>query len=236
MAHIAKSLEIPQDIIDNVIAEVGDDTRLLKQCSLVSFSFLLPSRKKLFSKITLRNDQTCRGIHQLLIQNPVIQSFVRAITLKGSWDWQIPEWMDDTSLPAILQLPLRHLEAFSIKNCYNRTPWDWRSFTSEMKDALSNIIHSPSLKSLSLEAVTNLPTTFFPQIVHLTTLELRSLSPYDFDNENSSLLTSKGVAPMATNTVPVIDRCVWYVKGIEMYGMRFPLSAYFSLIQDRQSH
>jgi hypothetical protein len=56
--------KIPQDIIDKIIAEVGDDTRLLKQCSLVSSSFLLPSRRQLFSRITLSDDQACQRIWQ----------------------------------------------------------------------------------------------------------------------------------------------------------------------------
>ena len=95
--HTAKSVEIPQDIIDNVIAAVGYNTRLLKKCTLVSSSFLLPSRKQLFSRIYLRSDQTCQGIHQLLVQNPVIQSFVRTITLEHNvYFWfqifRVDEW------------------------------------------------------------------------------------------------------------------------------------------------
>ena len=73
-AHMAKSLEIPQDIIDNVIAAVGDDKCLLQKCALVSSSFLLPTRKQLFSRITLSSDRNCQGINQFLIQNPIIQS------------------------------------------------------------------------------------------------------------------------------------------------------------------
>jgi len=119
--------------------------------------------------------------------------------------------MNGTSLHAILRLPFRHLECFSIWNS-GWNSWNWNSFSSELKDALSNIIHSPSLKTLSLDTIFNLPITFFLQIVHLTTLELHSFSPDDFDNENSSLLTSKGVAP---NTV--IDRCMWDVKGLYDY-------------------
>ena len=76
----ANSIDIPQDIIDNVIAAVGDDTNLLKQCNLVSSSFLRPSRKQLFSRITISHE-TCKGIHQLFVQNPVILSFVRTITV-----------------------------------------------------------------------------------------------------------------------------------------------------------
>jgi hypothetical protein len=65
---MAKSMDIrgPQDIIDIVIEAVGDDTHLLKQCTLVSSSFLLPAHKQLFSSITLKSDQTCQGINQLL--------------------------------------------------------------------------------------------------------------------------------------------------------------------------
>ena len=135
-----------------IVAEVGDDRRLLKQCSLVS-SFLFPSRKQLFSRITLRSDKTCQGIYQLLIQNPVIQSFVRDITLMNKWNGKFPQWMNGTSLLAILRLPFGCLECFSINlgQCYtNPKPWDWNKFSSELKDALSNIIHSSSLKTLSL--------------------------------------------------------------------------------------
>ena len=216
---MAKSIDIPQDIIDSVIAAVGDDMHLLKQCSLVSSSFLRPSHKHLFSKISITDYKTCQGIHHLLIQNPVIQTFVKAIT------WDIArKWINSPSLLAILRLPFRCLESFSIFSCnsascdmilnlsenWSPEPWDWNSFSSEMKDALSNIMLSSPIKTLSLEGITNIPTTFFLHITHLTTLELYSLTPSDFCDENTSSLTlagSKGVAPMASDIV--IDRCVW---------------------------
>ena len=220
-AHMAKSIDIPQDIIDSVIAAVGDDTRSLKQCSLVSSSFLLPSRKHLFSKISITNYKTCQGIQQFLVQNPVIQTFVRAIT------WHIVrKWINSPSLLAILRLPFCCLESFSIvsrdygdmmlnlSEDWPPEPWDWNFSSSEMKDALSNIMLSSPIKILSLEGITNIPTTFFLHITHLTTLKLHSLAPSDFCDENSSSLTrtlrlagSKGVVPMASDIV--IDRCVW---------------------------
>ena len=217
---MAKSVHIPQEIIDNVIAAVGDDLQLLKQCSLVSSSFLRPSRKHLFSRIAIGSDETCQGIHQLLVQNPVIQSFVKTITLKDSdmdGSIQYPKWINDTSLLAILRLPFCCLECFSIilrkvilDWDWEFKYWDWNCFSSEMKDALSNIILSSTLKTLSLDGITNIPTTFFLHIPHLTTLELYSLTPNDFCDENLSSLTrtaSKGVPPMASDTV--IDKCVW---------------------------
>ena len=175
-------------------------------------SFLLPSRKHLFSKISITNVETCQGIHQLLVQNPVIQTFVRAIT------WRIDrKWINSPSLLAILRLPFCCLESFSIGSCdYSGTNWyplhwDWNCFNSEIKDALSNIMLSSPVKTLFLEDISNIPTTFFLHITHLTTLKLYSLTPSDFCDENSSSLTlagSKGVAPMASDIV--IDRCVWH--------------------------
>jgi hypothetical protein len=163
---MAKSVEIPQDIIDNVIAAVGDDKHLLKQCTLVSSLFLLPSRKQLFSKITLKSDETCQEIHQLLVRNPIIQSFVRTITLTedtlGPWSSKFPLWINGTSLLAILRLSFCCLERFSIVEYPNNwiiNPWNWNSFSCELKDALSNIIYSSTLKTLSLTGIINVPIT-----------------------------------------------------------------------------
>ena len=239
---MSKPVEIPQDIIDSVIAEVGDDTDLLKQCSLVSSSFLFSCRRKLFSSITIGSDESCQGIHQLLVQNPVIQSFVRAITVtrtRSERSDRFPQWMNGTSLPAILRLPFSFLECFSIflDLLYSDPkPWNWNSFSGELKDALSNIIHSPNLKTLSLQGITKVPITFFLQIVHLTTLELHSVSVKDFEifvDENSNSLV-----PMASQMV--INRCVWrlsegleYKRGYEYVpSTRFPSFTYFSLIWD----
>jgi hypothetical protein len=204
---MAKSImmDIPQDIIDNIIAAFGDDTCSLKQCSLVSSSFLLPSRKRLFSKIDFRSDQICDRIHQFLVQNPLIQASVRSISLSDSGLYS--EWMNSTSLLAILRLPLCSLESFSIRVQRNfwTDRWHWNCFSSEMKDALSKIMFSSTLKTLRLYGIAKVPIIF--NNTHLTTLELGLLSPNDFGNENSSSLTSRGVAPMASHTV--IDRCIW---------------------------
>jgi hypothetical protein len=232
---MAKSLEIPQDIIDNVIAAIGDDKRLLQQCALVSSSFLLPTRKQLFSRITLNSDQKCHGIHQFLVQNPVIQSFVRTITLtedsNNIYRPKFPHWIDSTSLLAILRLPFCRLECFSIGIpdwVGDKFKWDWNSFSRELKNALSNIIHSSTLKTLTLKGIINVPITLFLRIVHLTTLEL-TLSPNDFCDENSNSLTrvaSMGVAllaPIASHTV--IDRFVWRLRKERVHGTRLPSSA-----------
>jgi hypothetical protein len=70
-------------------------------------------------------------------------------------------------------------------------------------------MHSSTLKTLSLEKVVNVLITLFLGIAPLMKLELVSLSPYDFDGEQSSWLTPaalKGVVTTASHTV--IDQCV----------------------------
>ncbi|KAM6492889.1 hypothetical protein JOM56_011023 [Amanita muscaria] len=210
---MANSVAIPQDIIDNIIEAVGDDSRLLKKCALVSSSFLLPSRKRLFSQISLRDDQACQGLHQFLVENPVIQSSVRSIAIRYH-SCKSHLQLNRTSLIAILRLTFCCLESFSIdikidKHWHwDRDPSNWNDFSSELKDALSTIIHSSTLKTLYLTEV-SVPIMLFHGI-HLTKLVLHSLLLNDLDGEQSSLLTSanwEGVATTASHTV--IDQCVW---------------------------
>ena len=220
-------MDIPQDIIDNVIAAVAsgddfDDKQLLKKCALVSSSFLLPSRKRLFSKISLRGESCCEEIYQFFIRNPVIQSSVRTVILNVKNDGshfaqthettescrnRISKWMNGTSLLAILRLPFCYLEHFSIIMDKSYLSWDWNSFNSEMKDALSNFLHSPTLKTLCLDGIHKVPTAFFHHIVHLKTLQLECLLPNHFGGEDSSSPTR----PRGDSNI-LIDRCIWRFK------------------------
>jgi hypothetical protein len=137
-----------------------------------------------------------------------------------------------TSLIAVLRLPFCCLESFSIDISFYSNPLNWNDFSGELKDALSTIIHSCTLKTLYLTKV-KVPIMLFHGI-HLTKLELSYLSPNDFDGEQSRLLTpaaSEGVATTASHTV--IDQCVWNCYK-PVHGMRFPTSAYFSLIWDME--
>ena len=216
MAH---SVEIPQDIIDNVIAALGNDKRSLKQCALVSSSFLLPSRKQLFYSIRFGfNDEGCQRLHQFLVQNPVIRSFVRRLHVYRGWRSKLTF---DKSLPAFLQLSFCHLEEFFL-SCLDAV--NWSDFSGELKDALSTLMHSPSLKILSVHTIHNVPITLFLGIVHLTELHLSSVSLNYSDGEQPNSLASKGVATTTSHTV--IDQCVWSF-GWRAHGRRFPKYAYF---------
>ena len=224
---------IPQDIIYYIIEAVasGDyDRRSLKACALVSSSFLLPCRKHLFSNLYLTRDQTCQRLHQFLVENPVVQSFVRSITIVLYNLLPICK-----SLIALLRLPFRCLESFRItrNDVWSQFPLDWNDdFSSELKDTLSTVIHLSTLKTLHLMRI-RVPITLFLGI-NLTKLELTDDLSNAFDGEQSRLLTpgaSEGVAATPPHTV--VDHCVWgYFKPV--HGTVFPTSAYFSLIWEME--
>ena len=126
---------------------------------------------------------------------------------------------------AILQLPFCHLEEISLTY---RQAVNWGGFSGELKDALSALIHLPTLKILYLEKIDNVPITLFLGIVHLTKLHLRSVSLNYSGGEQPSSLTMKGVATTTSHTV--IDKCLWSFSK-PTRGRRFPKYAYFSLIR-----
>ena len=229
---MAKSVVIPQDIIDTIIEAVGDDSPSLKNCAMVSSSFVLPTRKQLFSKLYLRSDDACQMLHQFLVENPVIQCFVKGITIGQNWNNSKLLNLNQTSLIGILRLPFCRLESFSLtgRMWY---PSIWNDFSSELKDALSTIIRSSTLKTLRLCLIRNVPTMFFEGI-HLTDLALSSLWLNDFDGKQSGLLipavaASEEVATTAAHTV--VDWCTWHFFE-PVRGTRFPTFVDLSLIWD----
>ena len=234
---------IPQDIIYYIIEAVSDDRRSLRECALVSTSFLLPCRKHLFSKLQvslngyhdhgpygicqLEPGEKLERLHQLLVENPVLQSFVKSITIEPrnrSFEWNC------TPLIAILRLPFCSLESFSI----HPGPMKWNDFSNELKDTILTIIHSSTIKTLCVEHAL-VPIVLFLGL-NLTKLELTTYWPNEFVGKQSRLLTlaasdsdSEGVATTTTASHTVVDHCKCNFFG-PVEGTRFPTSGYFSLI------
>lgn len=68
---------IPQEIIANIVENINDN--LLRTCSLVSRSFLYPSRKRLSARIRLRAVRQCLGLLSLFVKYPYIQSYIKTL-------------------------------------------------------------------------------------------------------------------------------------------------------------
>jgi len=185
---MASSVVIPLDIIVSAIDD--HDHRSLKSCALVSSSFLLPCRKRLFSSISLRSERACQRLHQFLVENPVIQADGRFRVQKSH-----------SSLISDLRL------FYCLKSFYMWHASNWNDFSSELKYALSTIIHTSTIKTPHFSKLVNIPTSLL-QGTHLTKLTLWSISPLDlFDFKGNQprlvLASSEGVP----NTV--IDHCEW---------------------------
>jgi hypothetical protein len=111
-------------------------------------------------------------------------------------------------------------------------PWNWNSFSGELKDAFSNIIHSYTLKTFHLCNIVNVPLGIFLGIVHLRNLQLDRVSPGDFDGAQSSLPVTQAALKRGT-THMVIDHCKW-MNFIWDHGTRFSSSTYSLLIWDME--
>ena len=221
---------IPQDIINNIIEALDNDDRLLRKCALVSSSFLLPCRKRLFSSLSLTNNQACPRLYQFLVENPVVQSFVKSMTITSDWGYRasgfpLSNW---TSLVAILRLTFCCLESFSI---YMGNTSNWNDFSSEVRDALSTIIHSSTLQTLDLTGV-NVPIAFF-QGIHLAKLVLNTLWLNGLDGKQPSFLTPAALEGEATASHTVLEECEWNFFS-PVHGTRFSTSLYLSFIWDME--
>ena len=106
--------------------------------------------------------------------------------------------MDSRSLLAILRLPFRCLESFSIDL------WFPSIFSGELelKSMLSNIIHSSTLETLYFNNVSPLPLLG----VHLRTLTLEGIWPNEIRFEKSDPSTLAASENLAFDTV--IDQCI----------------------------
>jgi hypothetical protein len=105
-------MAIPQEIkeiINEIIEALGDEKLWLKNCTLVSSSFLLACRRCLWCKISLRPG--LKGLHQVFVQNPVLQSFVTSITIICH-GYRIYD-SSEHDLTAVLRLPFCRMRSFT---------------------------------------------------------------------------------------------------------------------------
>jgi hypothetical protein len=116
---------------------------------------------------------------------------------------------NNSDLIALLRFPFCRLHQFTL-SLWHESHWNF--FSSELKDALSAIIHSSSLETLHISHL-DVPMTFF-QGMHVEKLILSS--------GQSPLLTTAASEGGATISHAVVDHCEWNFFS-PVFGMRFPL-------------
>ena len=78
------SFSIPTDVIHDIVDAI-EDREALRQCALVAKSFLIPSRKRLFTDIHVRCSAQSERLYSVLVHNPNIQGYIKSCISLMRW-------------------------------------------------------------------------------------------------------------------------------------------------------
>lgn len=180
-------MRLPQEIIDVVIDHLHDDSVSLRNCSVVCKAFYGPSITHIFRTATLRSHTMdedtgpylCHAFERLIERSPHIAFHVREIQiLQGSMlrsrDRRYKAWaiLDGTgTLPRIFrQLP--RLTSLTLRSF--GTGVSWTNMHSSLQISLCNTLAAPSLHTLELRGIHDVPATVFRWFQGLKNLTLIS--------------------------------------------------------------
>jgi hypothetical protein len=177
---------IPQDIIDHIIESVpSHDTYLLRTCTLVSRSFLYPSRKRLFADIKLGTQEQLLALLDVLVKHPYVQSYVKILQIDnpipsiqyGRRYSKINRMKTENTLLSVLRLPMRSIESLCLRFSSYHEP------SGNLIETLSDLIRSPSFTSLTLYNAL-VPTELFLDLNGVRSLHLSHVRLNDIGNKH----------------------------------------------------
>ncbi|RDB16446.1 hypothetical protein Hypma_002920 [Hypsizygus marmoreus] len=204
------STKLPQELLDHIIDELSSDRTTLERCAISFQALRLRSQSHLFAKIHLDEHVplACKRLHSILTENASITSHVHKLTVSL---FRYNVLTDDEVLPLIFDM-LTSLRAFWLFTTYGRT---WTSIPERTKLSLFQIFALPSLSTIHLTSLFDIPTTFFnvpntlEQLIldrisfdgvldldnspslFFRALELRSLPRRDYDTTRHAIIAPK---------------------------------------------
>ena len=193
--HSTKSPDLPFDIIALIIDTVGEynDTNLLKELALVSYSFLQICTKHLFATVDLHDAfpehhvaSSKKGFVKLLKSRPDVVKYIRNLTYKvtpRSKLYPTSDNDDDLLLP-ILPNFLRTISRLNyLKINASRLHWD--EINSSLTSALLHLMHLPTINHIDLSSIKNFPLSSLTASVNLRRLDIFYLTHFDPDGDDS---------------------------------------------------
>lgn len=95
-------IELPHDLVDDIIWELRNDFAFLQPCSVISHPFLPPIRRRLFSTVSLEHppdvQRPCQRLYDVLSQSPHLITHIRELHDKEV------EWiLDEETFPLLFQ-------------------------------------------------------------------------------------------------------------------------------------
>ncbi|KAG5640495.1 hypothetical protein DXG03_008324 [Asterophora parasitica] len=149
---------LPLEVLEIILEALSDDPSTLRQCSIVSKSFLVLSRKVLFSVIQLYSRFTvgdgsdsevlappCDRLYDVLRKNPCVAAYVREIHIIG------PCWAYTSDvLPPLLEMvaDCGLLEVFTFR-MYGED-MTWQTLPAALKAAFIRVFQLPALRAVQL--------------------------------------------------------------------------------------
>ncbi|GLB45026.1 hypothetical protein LshimejAT787_1901040 [Lyophyllum shimeji] len=141
------STVLPLDIIDAIIGELHDDVPALRACSTVSYSFLAPSRRRLFSAVALADRSGCERLFSILSRNRCIIPYIRKLVIHGAmWTARTKSFAPLLQLLADAATALKEVELSVHLEKYIY----WADVPLNRARAFVNVLRSPSVESISL--------------------------------------------------------------------------------------
>ena len=168
--RILNMSSVPQEIIDIIVGELHGDSDTLKQCALVSRSFLAPCRMELFSVVHLESFHYYSTglqfgrLYDALTSTPEISYCIRELCLKD-----LPMYGKMAVKFVLFLEGLPRLRLFCHRPVLGT---DWRTLTPEVQSALLSVFKAPTLRAIMLSRVRNLPVAIFRSFARLERLAL----------------------------------------------------------------
>ena len=172
------STEIPQDIIDIIIDELRGNNDALKSCATVSRSFLQPSRKNLFMFICLDSLEKIERLQNILTSIPDISCYIHQLTLSmeamlsAETHGPLTEASDRALTSILKMIPCPRSLSLGISPL-GRALVKWTvDFSDDLKSALTDLFQSPTLNSVEISRMTDLPLSILSVFTHVKRLRL----------------------------------------------------------------
>ncbi|RDB16445.1 hypothetical protein Hypma_002923 [Hypsizygus marmoreus] len=167
------STKLPQELLDHIIDELSSDHTTLKQCALSFRSLRFRSQSHLFAEIYFASHLACKRLHSVLTDNASIAPHVHNLTISL---YSSPRLIDDEVLPIIFDM-LTSLREFTLHGTFHGRS-TWTSIPECTKLSLFRLFSLPTLLTIRLTFLFDIPVTFF-QIPN--TLERLILQNISFD-------------------------------------------------------
>ncbi|GLB45259.1 hypothetical protein LshimejAT787_2100190 [Lyophyllum shimeji] len=157
---------IPEEIIDLFMEELHDEVETMKNCALVSRTFLTSARRQLFSTVVLRSEDQFLGFSSLIAQNLRISVHVRRLLVsRSSYLPMIPQRLQSIiSTFSAIRASLREVQVGYTHSVKNHS---FRALPIELQDAFLDLFASPNLEIIIIGDFYDLP---FPRLARFTQL------------------------------------------------------------------